>query len=332
MNTTLVETILPTSSRDASIIIVNWNAKRFLDECLASIIRHTSMEDTEIIVVDNASSDGSQELVRESYPMVKLITLDSNLGFAKANNIGIRQSRGKYLFLINSDIKVNDDFIAPMKYFMDKHPDVGLLGPRIIGADGKLQRSCMGFPSPWNYFCRALALDSLFPQVELFGGYMMTYWGHDELRDVDVLCGCFWVARRKALCQVGLLDEDYFFFGEDIDWCRRFHEKGWKVIYCPNIEILHYGGASTANAPIKYYVEQQKSYLQYVEKHHSRVVQILFYWITVTQETVRIIGYGLTLPLRPAKRETIKYKIKRSVSCMKWLCRIAGESRHENEA
>jgi len=320
------------SSLEASIIIVSWNARKYLDECLASIIRHTDQADIEIIVVDNASTDGSQELVQNSYPSVKLIRLDSNLGFAKANNIGIRQSRGKYLFLINSDVKVHNNFIVPMRGIMEKNPDIGLLGPRIIGSDGKLQQSCFGFPTPWNFLCRALALDTSFPQTKLFCGYMMLYWEHDSFRSVDVINGCFWMARRQALREVGLLDEDYFFFAEDIDWCRRFHEKRWKVVFCPDIEILHYGGASTANAPIKYYVEQQKANLIYVEKHHSRFAQILFYGITVIQEAVRLIGYGLTLSFRPADSETIKYKIKRSVSCMKWLFRITGESRYENEA
>lgn len=212
---------------DLSFIVVSWNAKEILSKCLQSLTRETSHLYSEIIVVDNASTDGSPELVREQFPHVKLICNDANLGFAKANNIGIKQSTGRYLFLVNSDVIILEGCIDSMCTYMDQHLGIGVLGPKILSPDGMVQRSTMEFPTLWNCFCRALALDSIFRSSKLFGGQLMTYWSHDTIRNVEVINGCLWMVRREALRKVGLLDEDFFFCGEDIDWCKRFVDAGW---------------------------------------------------------------------------------------------------------
>ena len=189
---------------DLSVIIVSWNAKDYLDDCISSIIKETIEYNVEIIVIDNASSDGSPEMVQQKYPSVTLICSETNLGFAKANNVGIKQCTGKYIFLINSDVTLIKHCINQMIVYMRQNPTIGVLGPKILNKNGKHQRSCMEYPTLWNIFCRTFALDVCFPQSRIFGGFLMTYWSHDNVRRVDTLNGCFWMVRRDALNQVGL--------------------------------------------------------------------------------------------------------------------------------
>jgi GT2 family glycosyltransferase len=301
-----------------SIIIVSWNAKRYLEECLDSIVNHPLPRDTEVIVVDNASSDGSPDVVRDAFPGVRLICNDGNYGFAKANNIGIAASTGEYVFFINSDVVVKAGCFENMIAYMDAHQDVGVLGPKILRPNGEVQQSCMEFPTLWNSLCRALALDAIFPGVKLFGGDMMTYWQHDDTRPVDVITGCFWMVRRKALLAAGLLDERFFFYGEDVDWCRRFHDKGWKVVFYPEAEAVHYGGASSANAPLKFFIEMQRADYQYWKKHHTTPASTAFLFIRLLHHAVRFAGGIASYPFRRKKRPEALYKIRRSLASIKW--------------
>jgi GT2 family glycosyltransferase len=301
-----------------SVIIVSWNAKAFLLDCIQSIVRQSVQDPPEIIVVDNASSDESPQAVSAKYPGATVIGNDGNFGFAKANNIGIRASRGEYLFLINSDVVVGEGCFEKCVRYMDEHPEVGMLGPRIVGSDGNVQRSCMGYPSLWNTLCRALALDSLFPASRLFGGHLLTFWNHDETRAVEVINGCFWVLRRPAMEQVGLLDERFFIYGEDVDWCRRFNEGGWKVVFFSEAEALHYGGASSANAPIRFDIEMQRANYQYWTKHHSRVQAAAYLLISLVHHTLRVIGEIAAYPLRRS-RAAARYKISRGFASIKWI-------------
>jgi GT2 family glycosyltransferase len=301
-----------------SVIIVSWNAKAFLLKCIESISRQPLQDPLEIIVVDNASSDGSAEAVRENHPAVKLICNGGNDGFAKGNNIGIRASSGEYLFLINSDVVVSEGCFGKLAGYMDSHPEIGMLGPRIVGSDGKLQRSTMGFPSLWNTLCRALALDSMFPRSRLFGSYLMTFSNHDVTQPVDVINGCFWVLRRSAMEQVGVLDEQFFMYGEDVDWCKRFNKGGWKVVFFAEAEALHYGGASSANAPVRFDIEMQRANYQYWTKHHSRLAAATFLLLSLLHHTVRITGEIAAYPLRRS-RTASTYKIKRGIASIKWI-------------
>jgi GT2 family glycosyltransferase len=301
-----------------SVVIVSWNAKAFLLKCIDSIISQRGADSLEIVVVDNASKDGSPEAVKANYPQVKLIANDDNYGFAKANNIGIRVTTGDYLFLINSDVVVSEGCFAKTMRYMDEHPEIGMLGPKIVGQDGNVQRSCMGYPSLWSVLCRALALDSLFPRSKLFGSHLLTYWDHNDTRPVEVINGCFWVVRRTAMEQVGLLDERFFIYAEDIDWSKRFNEGGWQVVFFSEAEALHYGGASSSNAPIRFDIEAQRASYQYWQKHHSRVTVLCFLLISLLHHSLRIIGGLATYPLQQRKSASI-YKIKRAVASIRWI-------------
>lgn len=296
---------------DLSIVIVSWNAKKFLVDCLSSIYAKTDKLNAEIIVVDNLSTDGSQQAVKRLFPAVKLIENNSNLGFAKANNIGIRNSLGKYICLINSDVIVLENCLEKMITLMEAQPSVGVLGPKILNHDMTLQRTCRRFPTIVSSFLSALGFESLFKGL--------TFFPHDKTRDVDVLSGCFMMVRRKALSQVGPLDERFFFYAEDKDWCKRFRDAGWRNVFYPNAKAIHFGGSSSANAPIKFYIEMQKANIQYWRKHHGRAAQFIYLFIIFLHQIIRVIRGAAVFILKPSERNSSAKKIKRSVSCLKWL-------------
>jgi GT2 family glycosyltransferase len=302
-----------------SIVIVSWNARDYLVQCLNSVSAEVCRYPLEIIVVDNASTDGSPDCIERQYPKVRLIRNTHNLGFAKANNLGIAQSRGRYLALINSDVKVLPDCITRLVDFCEQHPEVGMAGPRVLGGDGKLQRSCRGFPGIWNMLCRALALDVIFPRSAWFNGFLLYHWPQDSLLPVDMLTGCFWLVRHQALTQVGLLDERFFMYGEDMDWSKRFWLNGWQLIFIPSAEAIHYGGASSSNSPVRFYIERHRADLQYWGKHHSRPAVFCFFLICCLHLVLRAIGYSLAYVIKRQGRPIYGSKVKRSVACLKWL-------------
>jgi GT2 family glycosyltransferase len=302
-----------------SIVVVTWNAKKYVWECLSSLLKLKELDSSEIIVVDNDSSDGTPELVRELFPSTKLIRNDSNLGFGKATNIGIKEATGKFVCLINSDVVVPKGCIESMLRYMEQNQDIGLLGPQMLGPDGLVHRSTMRFPTVWKTFFHALTLDSLFKDSKLFDEFMMRDIRHDKTMDVDVLNGWFWMVRRAALVQVGLLDERFFIYGEDIDWCRRFHLAGWRVVLYHEAAALHYGGASSASAPIRFYIEMQRANLQYWKKHCSRLEIFGFLLNSWLHHMVRILGYGTICILNQSKRDEAAFKVERSIASIRWL-------------
>jgi len=304
---------------DLSIVIVSWNAKKYLEECLTSLHGLDEGPSLEILVVDNASSDGSPEMVRNQFPDVKLIETGANLGFSRANNLAIELATGKYVCLINSDVNVPSDCLAKMYRYMEKEPTIGLLGPKMIGVDGRAHRSGMRFPSIWNAFVRALALDSIFKGTGIFGGSLMADFQFDRTRDVDVLNGWFWMVRREALNQVGLLDERFFIYGEDIDWCKRFHLAGWRVVFYSEAEALHYGGASSANAPLRFSLEKQRANLQYWEKYRGRTAVFCCLMGVWLHQVIRAAGWWLVYLTRRSLRSRADFEIAQSAACLRWV-------------
>jgi GT2 family glycosyltransferase len=296
---------------DISIVIVTWNTKKIAGECLDSLRQSLGPLSMEVIVVDNASSDGTADAIAEHYSEVKLIRNDSNMGFARANNIGIRASSGKYVCLINSDVVVPDHCLETMFRYMEQQPSIGVLGPKMRLADGSIGDSCMRFPTVGNWFCRALALDSLFKHFGLFGGFLMTDFRYDRLADVDILTGWFWMVRREALNQAGLLDERFFMYGEDIEWCRRFHDFGWRVVFYPDAEAIHYCGASSANAPTRFYVEMERADLQYFERYHGRLAVAAFWAASLLHQLLRAVGYSFLYMIGISNRPQAALKVRR---------------------
>jgi GT2 family glycosyltransferase len=304
---------------DVSVIIVSWNAKEFLMRCLASLYSDEVRRAKEIIVVDNCSTDGSPEAVESRYPAVRLIRNSENLGFAKANNVGVKCCNGRYVCFINSDAEVIGDCLGQLVDYCDTHRDVGMVGPRVTGRDGNVQRTCRGFPTVWNTLCSALALDRFFPKVRIFTGYSLAHWPQEDLREVDILGGCFWLARREAIDVVGLLDEQFFIYGEDMDWCKRFWAKGLKLVFVPDARAIHYGGASSANAPVRFAVEMQRADLQYWKKHHSLPGVACYFGLSCLHATLRAAGYVVMLVFAKSERTVYCHKIERNLACLRDL-------------
>jgi len=304
---------------DVSIVIVTWNGKRYALECLESLRMLKSKLSLQVIVVDNASTDGTPEAIRRQYPEVELAENSDNLGFAKGNNVGIAMSRGRYVCLLNSDVVVPPGCFETMVDYMDAHSDIGLLGPKMLSPDGGIGPSVMKLPTVWNSLCCALGLHSVFKNSDFFGGYLMPNFPYDKIEDVEVLTGWFWMTPKPALDQVGGLDERFFMYGEDIDWCHRYLKAGWRVVFFPGAEALHYGAASSAQAPTRFYVEMRRANLQYFRKHYGRVRTAGYLLTTWVHELVRIAAYGALYCVKRTQRPDAALKVERSWSCLRWL-------------
>lgn len=303
---------------EVSVVIVTWNCEQFIADCLRSLISQLPLQ-SEIIVVDNASSDRTVEAIRSVSPFVKLIQNEQNLGFAGGNNLGIEAATGEYVCLVNPDMIVCERCIPRMIEYMKQHGEAGLLGPKIVECDGAVQRSCMRTPTLWNQLCRGLALDTLTKHSRLFGGYLMTDFTHDELREVDIINGCFWLVRRQALEEVGLLDSRFWMYGEDLDWCRRYREAGWRVIFFPGSEALHFGGGSSAHTPLLCYLEMMRADLQYWRKYHNLVSYSGYFTILFIGHAVRLTASAFLCLLPESRRPNWLSKLRKHLTCMRWL-------------
>jgi len=304
---------------DLSIVIVSWNTKSLLINCLESIAQQTGSFKVEVVVVDNASSDGSPEKAASQFPDVKLVVNKDNLGFARANNIGIEQTSGRYIALVNSDVVLLPECIEKLIGFMDQHPGVGVVGPRILNSDGIVQPSSRKFPTFLSCVFRTFALDRLFPQSAGFKESFLVDHGPRNALKVEVVSGCFLMARREAVDQIGLLDEDFFIYAEDIDWCKRFHLAGWDLALYSGAEAIHRDGASSSRSPVRFYVEMRKANLHYWEKHHGITGKTYYMILMFVHHFVRIVPRALEYAVRPRRRPSSAHKIERSVACIRWL-------------
>ncbi|MBN1769078.1 MAG: glycosyltransferase [Prolixibacteraceae bacterium] len=260
-----------------SIVIVNYNVKHFLEQCLHSVVKATKNIDTEVFVVDNNSVDGSIGMLIHKFPQVKLIANKRNMGFSTANNQAIRQSTGQYVLLLNPDTVVEEDSFEKIIDFMDSHPEAGALGVKMIDGCGKfLPESKRGLPTPWVAFYKMFGLSTLFKKSRKFGKYHLSYLSNDEIHEVDVLAGAFMFIRRKAIDISGLLDEDFFMYGEDIDLSYRITQSGYKNYYFPETTIIHYKGESTKKGSLNYVRMFYNAMIIFARKHFSKQYAGLF--------------------------------------------------------
>ena len=265
-----------------SVIIVNYNVKYYLDQCIRSVLRAFEEMNTpaEIIVVDNHSADGSVDYLEKRYPqmlypMVRFVRSAHNLGFARANNIAIRQSRGEYVLLLNPDTIVGEDALKKCVDFMDVHENAGAVGVRMLNATGKrAMESRRGLPTPMVSFFKMLGFCNRWPHHRLFGKYYMGYLPWDEPCQIEVVSGAYCMLRRKALDEVGLLDEDFFMYGEDIDLSYRVLKGGYHNYYLP-VDILHYKGESTQKSSFRYVHVFYEAMLIFFRKHYSGMTFLL---------------------------------------------------------
>jgi GT2 family glycosyltransferase len=260
-----------------SVIIVNYNVRHFLEQALLSVVQAAKGLAVEVFVVDNNSVDGSVQMVQEKFPEVKVIANRKNTGFSKANNQAILQSQGEFVLLLNPDTIVEEDTFRKVINFMETHPEAGALGVRMLDGKGKfLPESKRSLPTPWVAFYKIFGLSTLFPQNKKFGKYHLTYLNSNETHEVEVLSGAFMLLRKTVLDQIGLLDEDYFMYGEDIDLSYRVIKGGFKNYYFADTSIIHYKGESTKKGSLNYVRVFYQAMLIFARKHFSKSNQSLF--------------------------------------------------------
>ncbi len=273
---------------DLSIIIVSYNSKEFIPKCLNSLsdLRHYLTMET--IVVDNASKDGSSDLLKKDFPGIKLICNDRNLGYAKACNIGIREAKGRYVFILNPDTELSVGSFEEMIKFMDGHPRCGILGPRLSDKNGKTEFSCRSFPSySAAFFSRHSLLTRIFPHSRYADNYLKTNCPHDTIQEVDWVSGAAMIIRKDCLADVGNFDEDFFMYCEDVDICKRAKDKGWQVFYYPRLVFTHIiGGIIKHTSPLAV-IWHHQSMWHYYKKHLA--VNILWDSVIFTAIFIRAI-------------------------------------------
>lgn len=229
-----------------SIIIVSFNSRIYLDNCLESLDKSTFKKSTEVIIIDNNSSDGTDGLIKKKYNEFLFINNRQNLGFAKANNLGIKKSAGKYILLLNPDTIIPPNTLTYMVEFMDKNPGAGVATCFVSLKNGQIDDAChRGFPSPWNSFCHFMLVSRLFPNSNIFNGYHLGYKNLHKIHEIDSCAGAFMMIRRSVGEKLKFLDEDYFWYGEDLDFCYRVKESGFKVFFVPQVKIYHYKGVTS---------------------------------------------------------------------------------------
>jgi GT2 family glycosyltransferase len=290
----------PRPLKKLSVIIVNYNVCYFLEQALLSVRKAAGGLDVEVLVVDNNSVDGSVEMVRRRFPEVTLLVNPRNLGFSKANNQAIREAKGEYVLLLNPDTVVEEDAFARCCFFMDQHPEAGALGVKMLdGKGGFLPESKRGLPTPEVAFYKVFGLAALFPRSRRFGRYHLGFLDQDQVQEVEVLSGAFMFIRRSALERVGLLDEDYFMYGEDIDLSYRILQGGFKNYYYPHTRIIHYKGESTKKSSVNYVVVFYKAMAIFARKHFSSNRAGLF---SLLIHLAIFLRAGLALLFRLARR------------------------------
>ena len=254
-----------------AIIIISFNVRKLLQECLESIYRETRRTRFEIWVIDNYSRDDSVSMLKETFPEVHLIENKENLGFTRANNQAIARCRSDLVLLLNPDTLIQDGALDKMVQFMDEHPEVGVSGCRVENPDGSLQLACRrSIPTPQVAFYRLTGLSRLFPHSQVMARYNLTYLDPNQPHEVDAVSGAFLLIRKSVVDQIGMLDETFWIFGEDIDWCIRAQKAGWKVMYYPEAHILHYKGIGCSTNSRKTSYEFYRAMYLFHRKHFAK--------------------------------------------------------------
>ncbi|MBC7224061.1 MAG: glycosyltransferase family 2 protein, partial [Anaerolineae bacterium] len=278
---------------DFSVIVVNWNTRDLLRECLASVVAQVGEVALELLVVDNASTDGSAQMVPQEFPQARLWENAENRGFAAANNQAIAQARGRYLFLLNSDAALRPGALRALAGFLDAHPEAAVAGPLVLNPDGTVQASCFRFPTAWDVFCEMSFLTALFPRSPFFNRRGMGGFDRRTVREVDWVLGAAMAVRREWAERVGGLDEGYFMYVEEMDWCRRIREAGGRVFFFPRAEVVHHGGVSRARAKAAILPRAFASRFRYYERFHGRGYARLVRALTLAGLLPRMAVAGL---------------------------------------
>ncbi len=272
------------SSLDLSVIIVSWNVKTLLAACLRSVFASLARShlSCEVIVVDSASGDGSAEMVRAQFPEVQLVALNENVGFTRGNNLAIQRSQGRYLLLLNPDTEVVGDALGAMASYMEAHPDVGVLGPQLLNKDGSVQPSRRRFSTLATAFLESTVLQQWCARSGILHRYYVSDRANDEEQEVDWVTGACFLVRRDVLASVGLLDEAFFMYSEELDWQYRIKKAGWRVVYLPTARVIHYGGQSSSQVVPAQHIYFHSSKVYFFRKHYGRAWGELLRWFLLS--------------------------------------------------
>jgi GT2 family glycosyltransferase len=286
----------------ASICIVTYKVCGLLRDCLNSLAESTRL-DYEVIVVDNGSQDGVVEMLHAEFPSVEVIENDQNLGFTRPMNQAMRLSHGKYLVLLNPDTLILPEALDTLVAFMQDHPEVGICGPKVLNRDGSLQKPCRrGESRPWAVFTYFSGLARLFPKSRLFGEYLMNYMDEDQTHPVAGVSGSCMLVRRETLNQIGYMDERFFAYQEDADYCYRARQAGWQIYYLPQARIIHYGGMGGSRVqPYRSIYEWHRSYFLFYRKNYAGDYFFLFNGLYYTAMFLKLIASLLANFLRQDK-------------------------------
>lgn len=285
---------------DLSVVIPSYNTRDLMEQALRTVQEASDGIRVQVVVVDNASRDGSADMVAERFPDVELIRNERNVGFGGANNLAFERVQGRHVLLLNSDTIVRPDTLRTLVAFMDDHPDAGAAGCRINNPDGSLQLDCRrSFPTPSAAFYKLTGLGRMFPNSRRFARYNLTYLDPDEVNEVDALSGSCMIVRRQVLAEVGGFDEAYFMYGEDLDWCYRMREAGWKIYYTPATEIIHFRGESGRTESMRIQYRKNEAMAIFVSKHMRQ----RYRFFPVALLHVGIVLYGLYSFIGPLARK-----------------------------
>ncbi len=256
---------------DISIVVVSYNTQALLRSCIQTIYDYRDDLEVQVLVVDNASSDGSADMIAAEFPEAVLIRNTVNVGFGRANNQALRIATGEHILLLNSDTELSPHALKECIGYLKQNPKIGMLTCKLVMANGSLDPACRRtFPTPFVALCRLLGLSSIFPKSKLFARYNLTYLDPDETYEVDAIVGAFMLMPREAFLEVGLLDEVFFMYGEDLDWCYRFRQAGYGIVYYPKVHILHLKGASSKKRPVWIIREFHRAMKLFYAKHYAR--------------------------------------------------------------
>lgn len=281
-----------------SIVFVNWNTRDLLLDALASVLQDLPPGGYEVIVVDNASRDGSARAVREHYPQVKLIENERNEGYAAGNNQGFQVSRGEYVLLLNPDVVLPEGALSRAVSIMDQEPDIGILAARLVYPDGRVQHSVRGFPTPLSVLCEVTGLARLFPKNRTIAAYRMPWFDYSQRSDVEQPMGTFLMTRRSVWDTIGLFDEQFPIFFNEVDWCRRARDAGFRIVYDPSVTVVHYGGASTKLVAPAMAWESRRGLLRYLRKYYGGWTHRPLLWLAAAGSYL----YAAVVSYRRAKQ------------------------------
>jgi N-acetylglucosaminyl-diphospho-decaprenol L-rhamnosyltransferase len=302
---------------DVSIVIVSWNVAELLAKCLDSILASPfDRKKLEIIVVDSASSDNTVAMLREEYPQITLLAQSANIGFTRGNNIGFKAAKGRYLFMLNPDTEIIGDAISQMLNYLDTHTDVGIVGPHTLNPDRTTQSSRRSFPSKSLAFFESTFLQEHAPKAMLENYYLSNY-PDDAVLDVGWMQGSALLIRREIFETLSGLDENFVMFFEELDWCKRAADAGWRLVYFGTAQIIHHGGKSTEQSGAKKHIWFQESKIRYYRKHHGVVFATILWlfllfnylWQMIIEGLKAVIGHKRSLR---KERLSIYWQVLRS--------------------